>query len=141
MSILWHWKEKDSLLWNVLNTFKIYEASSGGSGEAGSFAVKIDLYPIFRFHCLPHAIFSPTDIWFATAGPVFFKIFFFQKTGILSHQMPWTRGDICHSYHCRRQCKIFASGVNFSKIHIFSCTSSTQISGSLMRHFLLINRR
>ena len=63
--------------------------------------------------------------------------FFLQKTGIVSHQMPWTRGDICHSYHCRRQCKIFASGVNFSKIHIFSRTSSIQISGSL--HFCCVN--
>ena len=24
------------------------------------------------------------------------------------------RGDICQCRHCRRQCKIFASGVNFS---------------------------
>ena len=24
------------------------------------------------------------------------------------------RGEICHCLHCRRQCKIFASGVNFS---------------------------
>ena len=26
-----------------------------------------------------------------------------------------SRGDICHCRHCRRQCKIFASGVNFSR--------------------------
>ena len=25
------------------------------------------------------------------------------------------RGEICHCRHCRRQCKIFASGVNFSR--------------------------
>ena len=24
------------------------------------------------------------------------------------------RGEICHCRHCQRQCKIFASGVNFS---------------------------
>ena len=31
------------------------------------------------------------------------------------------RGGICHSRHCRRQCKIFASGVNFSIFTQFLC--------------------
>ena len=31
------------------------------------------------------------------------------------------RGGICHSRHCRRQCKIFASGVNFSIFTHFLC--------------------
>ena len=32
---------------------------------------------------------------------------------ILFHPYTVVRGDICHSRHCRRQCKVFASGVNF----------------------------
>ena len=32
------------------------------------------------------------------------------------------RGEICHCRHCRRQCKYFASGVNFSIFtHFFVC--------------------
>ena len=31
------------------------------------------------------------------------------------------RGGICPSRHCRRQCKIFASGVNFSMFTHFLC--------------------
>ena len=31
------------------------------------------------------------------------------------------RGGICHCRHCRRQCKIFASGVNFSIFTNFLC--------------------
>ena len=38
------------------------------------------------------------------------------------------RDDICHS----RQCKKFASSVNFSRKNIFSRESKTQISGSLI---------
>ena len=41
--------------------------------------------------------------------PVKFK----QATTSPGFDLP-ARGDICHSRHCRRQCKIFASGVNFS---------------------------
>ena len=32
-----------------------------------------------------------------------------------------TRGGICHCRHCRRQCKILASGVNFSIFTHFLC--------------------
>ena len=32
---------------------------------------------------------------------------------ILFHPYAIVRGDICHSRHCQRQCKVFASGVNF----------------------------
>ena len=32
-----------------------------------------------------------------------------------------SRGGICHCRHCRRQCKIFVSGVNFSISLIFLC--------------------
>ena len=30
------------------------------------------------------------------------------------------RGEICHCQHCQRQCKIFATGVNFSRNNTFS---------------------
>ena len=33
------------------------------------------------------------------------------------------RGGICHCRHCRRQCKTFASGVNFSTFTHFLCFS------------------
>ena len=39
------------------------------------------------------------------------------------------RDNICHSRHCRRQCKSFASGVNFSRKNTFPRESRTQISG------------
>ena len=31
------------------------------------------------------------------------------------------RGEICHCRHCRRQCKIFANGVNFSIFTLLLC--------------------
>ena len=37
-----------------------------------------------------------------------------------------SRGDIYHSHHCRRQCKIFASGVNFSTFIQFLCFQMRQ---------------
>ena len=40
---------------------------------------------------------------------------------ILYIYMAYARGGICHSRHCRRQCKIFASGVNFSIFTHFLC--------------------
>ena len=39
-----------------------------------------------------------------------------------------TRGGICHSRHCRQQCKIFASGVFFSIFTHFSCFLAVQDS-------------
>ena len=48
----------------------------------------------------------------------------------LSVKMDWVshpRGDICHSRHCRRQCKIFTSGVNFSGNNvIYNINESTK---------------
>ena len=38
-----------------------------------------------------------------------------------NHRNRWFRGGICPSRHCRRQCKIFASGVNFSIFTHFLC--------------------
>ena len=38
-----------------------------------------------------------------------------QDTIKYSSQPPHNRGEICPSRQCRRQCKIFASGVNFSR--------------------------
>ena len=39
------------------------------------------------------------------------------------------RGDICHSRHCRRQCKVLASGVNFSrKQHVRSHNQHKKLS-------------
>ena len=38
------------------------------------------------------------------------------------------RGGICHCRHCRRQCKIFASGVNFSLFTHFLCFFPTRVA-------------
>ena len=46
-------------------------------------------------------------------------------------QPQYCRGDICHCRHCRRQFKIFASGVNFSRKQHFS-RIKTEISSSLI---------
>ena len=40
---------------------------------------------------------------------------------LIDHNQPHSRGGICHCRHCRRQCKIFASGVNFSIFTHFLC--------------------
>ena len=50
------------------------------------------------------------------------KLFqWFKDTAEICCPSPFpTRGEICPSRHCRQQCKIFASGVNFSIfIHFF----------------------
>ena len=56
----------------------------------------------------------------------------FTRKYVLSGEI-FTTGipDICHSRHCRRQCKSFASGVNYSRKNIFSRESGTQISCSM----------
>ena len=44
------------------------------------------------------------------------------------------RGGICHSRHSRRECKIFASGVNFSRNN-----AVCYINESKKLHFILIS--
>ena len=46
----------------------------------------------------------------------------------------WIRGGICHSRHSRRECKIFASGVNFSRNN-----AVCYINESKKLHFILIS--
>ena len=43
-----------------------------------------------------------------------------------SFNLLMSRGGICPCRHCRRQCKIFASGVNFSTLTHFLCFFSTK---------------
>ena len=47
------------------------------------------------------------------------------------HPLHWSlRGGICPCRHCRRQCKIFASGVNFSNfthLFVFFLTKTVEI--------------
>ena len=56
--------------------------------------------------------------------PNFSNVHEFAKLEI---QIESSRGEICHCRHCRRQCKIFASGVNFSRNNaIYNINESTK---------------
>ena len=44
-----------------------------------------------------------------------------QPKALIDEELPGTRGEICPCRHCQRQCKIFASGVNFSIFTHFLC--------------------
>ena len=48
---------------------------------------------------------------------------------MLSEILHWViRGEICHCRHCRRQCEILASGVNFSIFTHFFVLLSLKLS-------------
>ena len=56
------------------------------------------------------------------------------EKGVLWVGWWWRRGGICHSRHSRRECKIFASGVNFSRNN-----AVCYINESKKLHFILIS--
>ena len=79
------------------------------------------------------------------ASSIFFDVFvkvtqvFFESTCTCTHHS-WSswyiliRGGICHSRHSRRECKIFASSVNFS-----TNNAVCYINESKKLHFILIS--
>ena len=68
---------------------------------------------------LPHFP-QPTSFFF----PPTLSLFFLK---VLSLSSSTARGGICQCRHCRRQCKIIASGVNFSIFAHFLCFLSLKL--------------
>ena len=62
------------------------------------------------------------------------KIMAEMKQMMVSIKQVSPRGGICHSRHSRRECKIFASGVNFSRNN-----AVCYINESKKLHFILIS--
>ena len=96
----------------------------GRGGGAKTYLAEFCLNSTYRWMGLP---------WFFSVSS--WTILWSLRTGLV-------RSDICHSRHCRRQCKIFASGVNFSRNNAIynineskKCILSWFLSLKLLRYY------